>query len=357
LTFDSLAVAMANGSGISSGEPSRGPRVAPEEPLPAAWPDDSFRSRCGSGPADLVDGGFVAAQWRLIALLQMLRASGVTITPDDLARRIGRHPASSRYTRLLDGLRAAGYLRKSGGCSLTKRGQAVAAWPQKLVSRECALKVEAPLPSLAKCHRPTYAPIQKALLHQIQGLKARADASGIRLSRRQHDALDELADTLAAIHQRGSGAIPESLDGRYWRAVQCAVRLRFDQHPEMTAVFGPLIDEWITSRRGLGDKEWLREARQGLEKGVRRGHGWEMRNESRGPGREILIAHEIQQAIRAQYLAGAQRVRWSGILIQLIEKGLLPPQSLENFTKWVVRHLGDLLDELPPRRLAGSKTV
>jgi len=194
---------------------------------------------------------------------------------------------------------------------------------------------------------------QQTLLHAVQELKTRADAGGIRLSSRQHDALDEFADILKAIHQRDSDEISESLDRRYQRAVQCAVRLRFDKHSEIMAVFGPLIDEWIINRRGQGDKEWLRGARQGLEQGVRRPHGWEMRNESRGPGREmreILIARQIQKTIRAQYSAGAQRVNWSDILIQLIQKDLLPPQSLENFTKWVARHLSDLLDELPRQR-------
>lgn len=180
-------------------------------------------------------------------------------------------------------------------------------------------------------------------------MRRRADTGVIPLSIRHHDALDEFADVLATIHQLGSAPPPESLDGRYQRAVQAAVRLHFDQHPEMGTVFGPLIDEWIATRRRLGDKEWLREARQGLEKGVRRPHGWEMRNEARGPWREILVTRAIQKAIRAQYTAGARRVRWAGILTQLTEQGLMPAQSLENFTKWVARHLGDLLDELPPR--------
>lgn len=116
---------------------------------------------------DLPAVGFVVHQWRIIALVQMLRGLGLTVTPDELARRMGMHRDSARYHRMLAGLRAAGYLGKSG-CSLTKRGQAAAAWPQNLVSRYSTLQEQAQPRVRAKHQRQTYTRAQQRILEGLR---------------------------------------------------------------------------------------------------------------------------------------------------------------------------------------------
>jgi hypothetical protein len=77
--------------------------------------------------------GLGTAQWRIIALIQMRRGRGLRVTSVGIERDLGLHPDSSRYARMLEGLREAGYLRNRG-LALSPSGRATAAWPRNVVT-------------------------------------------------------------------------------------------------------------------------------------------------------------------------------------------------------------------------------
>lgn len=153
----------------------------------------------------------------------------------------------------------------------------------------------------------------------------------------RQDAITDLAEILEEIVQLGPENIPEALAREYGKAMQHIISLGLDKDDP---ILGPFAQDWITSRRGSGDKEALRWAGQGLEKGVKRPHTDE----------EMRSATVISAAIDRQRLEGSERVNWTRIKREVESALGRSFGTLENFNKWVVRNLSDLLEELPPRK-------
>jgi hypothetical protein len=151
---------------------------------------------------------------------------------------------------------------------------------------------------------------------------------------RRCDALDEFADALdQTLQPLRNEEQRDALARRYDKAMTRIISLGLDTLDHIA----PLATAWIESKKRSGDKEALRRARQGLETGVQRPHSEE----------DLKTFTVINASIAAQAATG--KVVWT-VVQQDVERATghrFGP--LEDFTKWVVAHLSDLLGMLPPR--------
>jgi hypothetical protein len=163
-------------------------------------------------------------------------------------------------------------------------------------------------------------------------------AGGPLYNARDNDAFEQFADALDAVATlsppttKAEERQQERVIQRYDKAVMRLISLGLDD--------APLVDTfckgWITSRKVLGDKKALRWARQGLEKGVKRPYSSE----------DLAVFKAVKASIVRQPMG---QVRWGTVWKDTEQDTGRRFGTLENFNKWVVRHLRDLLSELPPR--------
>jgi hypothetical protein len=200
-----------------------------------------------------VVAGLVAEQWHIIARIQALTAFSRPVTNSEIFRGLEMHSYSGRYVRLVNGLRAAGYLRKSGW-SLTKNGRGTAAWPQNRVT---LLKGETS-PSTPR-RRTRHTAVQQQILRGLR--KVRKDlglyhGDPVDLSTESPNRGPFLARDLdpAAIR-----LFLSKLHRYAWWA-KAALRAGLGDHP--------LVTSWVQAQRALGHRKRLRGTTS--EKGVRR---------------------------------------------------------------------------------------
>jgi hypothetical protein len=165
---------------------------------------------------------------------------------------------------------------------------------------------------------------------------------------RCQDALTGFADALAEVYKsepvvfddQGSAVNPRSeernnaLARKYDDAMSRIISLRLDVVPYLQ----PLARGWIESKQRLGDWEALRWARRGLEKGVKRPHSRE----------DLKLVEAITVSI-ARQTRQTERVVWTDVQRDAEAATGRKFKSLENFNKYVVRHLSDILSDLPSR--------
>jgi hypothetical protein len=151
---------------------------------------------------------------------------------------------------------------------------------------------------------------------------------------RRSDALAEFADALdQTLQPLENEEERDALMRRYDKAMTRIISLGLNTQDHIA----PLATAWIESKKRLGDKEALRWARQGLETGVQRPH----------PKEDLDVLTAINASLTRQ--AQDRKISWSVVQRDVEKATGRKFGPLEDFTKWVVGHLGDLLGMLPPR--------
>jgi hypothetical protein len=177
---------------------------------------------------------------------------------------------------------------------------------------------------------------RKTIPNDVQEI--RALAGGTNYDARANAAFEGFADALSDV-----GTLSQPMTKaeeqqrrrpirRYDKAVMRLISLGLDSAP----VVDGYCKAWIRSKRVTGDKEALRWAKQGLEKGVKRPYSSE----------DLAVFKAVKASIVRQ---PSGRVHWGTVWKDTEQDTGRKFGTLENFNKGVVRHLRDLLAELPPR--------
>jgi hypothetical protein len=244
-------------------------------------------------------------------------------------------------------------------------------------------------------------------IDELERQRPRTDKS--EFTSRQNDALEALVTVLQSIAEQleAVGAeLPEALTERHLtvmsdvaRAFGAELTRNMQGQRKTPTGIAASISQWVPIRRALGSKDALRSAGSGLETGVQRGYApkvFEVLTRIREAteaqifqrGRALAARHlrvpvdrvvvrdgqffdggdsarhgidvewarsrmktihwqKIQRHVRSSYVSAGEPVPLGRVLTG----------SVENFTRWLVRHGGGLLEELPDRLPRSCRTT